>query len=65
MDERRRYANRTLNGPLEVDVDMPTPLPNRRTMGRWTLGDPLGAGGHGRVFLATNPSDKARWLLSS
>ena len=55
MEERSLYVTRTLGGPLEVDVDMPTPLPNRRIMGRWTMGDPLGAGGHGRVFLATNP----------
>ena len=55
MDERSEYVIRSLRGPLAVDVDMPTPLPNRRTMGRWTLGDPLGAGGCGRVFFATNP----------
>ncbi|KAL9026044.1 MAG: hypothetical protein Q9196_005233 [Gyalolechia fulgens] len=54
MRERSRYVISNLRGPLEVDFDMPTPLPNRRTMGRWTLGDALGAGGHGRVLLATN-----------
>ncbi|KAI4266656.1 MAG: hypothetical protein L6R35_006924 [Caloplaca aegaea] len=55
MGERSQYVTSTLGGPLEVDFDMPTPLPNRRTMGRWTLGDALGAGGHGRVFFGTNP----------
>ena len=55
MEERSQYVIDTLGGPSTVDVDMPTPLPNRRTMGRWTLGDALGAGGHGRVFLATHP----------
>jgi hypothetical protein len=55
MEERRRYVARALGGPLQVDFDMPTPLPNRRTIGKWTLGDALGAGGRGRVFLGTNP----------
>ena len=55
MKERSRHVTRVLGGPAQVDVDMPTPLPNRRTIGRWTLGDALGAGGHGRVFLGTNP----------
>ncbi|KAL8647821.1 MAG: hypothetical protein Q9210_005333 [Variospora velana] len=55
IGERSQYVTATLGGPLEVDFDMPTPLPNRRTMGRWTLGDALGAGGHGRVLLGTNP----------
>ncbi|KAL8942609.1 MAG: hypothetical protein Q9211_001328 [Gyalolechia sp. 1 TL-2023] len=55
IKRRTQYVTSTLGGPLEVDFDMPTPLPNRRTMGRWTLGDALGAGGHGRVLLGTNP----------
>ncbi|KAI0410750.1 kinase-like domain-containing protein [Xylaria grammica] len=55
IDDRARYVVGA-GGPLEVDIDMPTPLPNTRTMGKWTLGKPLGAGGHGRVFLATNTS---------
>ncbi|KAK3385780.1 kinase-like domain-containing protein [Podospora didyma] len=55
---RRRYVARALGGPpaASIDVEMPTPLPNKRTMGRWTLGDALGAGGHGRVFFASDPS---------
>ncbi|KAJ2981301.1 hypothetical protein NUW58_g6722 [Xylaria curta] len=55
IEERGRYVT-TLGGPAKVDVDMPTPLPNRTTIGTWTLGDPLGAGGQGRVFFATNSS---------
>ncbi|KAI0453499.1 kinase-like domain-containing protein [Xylaria acuta] len=55
MKKRSKYVTSTLGGPLEVDVDLPTPLPNRRMIGRWTLGEALGAGGHGRVFFATNP----------
>ncbi|KAI1420108.1 kinase-like domain-containing protein [Xylaria sp. FL1777] len=57
-EERRLYVARALGGPAaaDVDVEMPTPLPNKRTMGRWTLGDALGAGGHGRVFFASDQS---------
>jgi len=33
-----------------INIKMPTPLPNKRIMGKWTLGDTLGAGGYGRVF---------------
>jgi len=39
-----------------IEFEMPTPLRNKRTIGRWTLGDALGAGGHGRVFFASDPS---------
>ncbi|KAI3338906.1 kinase-like domain-containing protein [Ustulina deusta] len=56
---RRRYVVRALRGGQQaanIDVEMPTPLPNRRTMGKWTLGDALGAGGNGRVFFASDRS---------
>ena len=45
---------RALGGPVaaNIDIKMPTLLPNKRTIGRWTLGDALGAGGYGRVFFA-------------
>lgn len=57
VDKRRRHVARTLGGPLaNIDFEMPTPLPFKRTMGRWTLGDALGAGGQGRVFFASDPS---------
>ena len=57
-EARRRYMARALGGPAaaNIDVEMPTPLPNKRTMGRWTLGDALGAGGYGRVFFASDQS---------
>ncbi|KAI3316751.1 kinase-like protein [Xylariaceae sp. AK1471] len=42
--KRSEYVTGTLGGPLEVDVDMPTPLLNKRTIGKWTLGVALGAG---------------------
>jgi hypothetical protein len=54
-EARNRYVTRTIGGPAIVDIDMPTPLLNKRTMGEWTLGDALGAGGQGRVFFASNP----------
>lgn len=56
---RRRYVVRALHGENQAantDIEMPTPLPNQRTMGRWTLGDALGAGGNGRVFFASDRS---------
>lgn len=54
--ERRRYMSRALGGSQFAAIDMPTPLPNRRTMGKWTLGDALGTGGQGRVFFGSNRS---------
>ena len=56
--ERRQYVTRTLRRPMDADTEfeMPTPLRNKRTIGRWTLGDALGAGGHGRVFFASDQS---------
>lgn len=55
---RKAYVNRTLGGSStpNIDVEMPTPLPNRRTFGKWTLGDALGAGINGRVFFASDSS---------
>ena len=58
IDKRSQYVNQALGGPMQVDFDMPTPLPNRRTIGSWTLGHALGAGGHGRVVLGTNSLGK-------
>ena len=44
-EERRRYVTRALDGPRFAAIDMPTPRPSKRTMGKWTLGDALGVGG--------------------
>lgn len=56
VEDRRGYMTRILGGPLaNIDFEMPTPLPFKRTMGRWTLGDALGAGGQRRVFFASDP----------
>ncbi|KAI1309551.1 hypothetical protein F5Y03DRAFT_392842 [Xylaria venustula] len=52
MQNRSQYVTDHLGGPPEVDVEMPTPLANTRTIGRWTLGQALGAGTYGRVFCA-------------
>ncbi|KAI0965883.1 kinase-like domain-containing protein [Xylaria arbuscula] len=57
--ERRRYINRHFYSNQQganIDIEMPTPLPDRRTMGKWTLGGALGAGGTGRVFFASDRS---------
>lgn len=55
--KRKGYVAHILGGPLtNIDFEMPTPLPIKRTMGRWTLGDALGTGGLGRVFFASDPS---------
>jgi len=53
-EARRRYIARALSGPaaVNINVKMLTLLPNKRTIGRWTLGDALGTGGYRRVFFA-------------
>ncbi|KAF9729841.1 hypothetical protein PMIN01_11774 [Paraphaeosphaeria minitans] len=56
--ERKHYVDRIFGGvsPPYIDVEMPTPLLNKRMIGKWTLGDALGAGGQGRVFFASDSS---------
>lgn len=54
MQDRSDHVIKGLDGPEQVDIDMPTPLPNRRTIGSWTLGDALGRGGFGKVFFGSN-----------
>jgi hypothetical protein len=53
-EARRRYIARALGRPVaaNIDIKMLTPLPNKRIIGRWTLGDTLGVGGYRRVFFA-------------
>lgn len=57
-EARKRYMAGALGEPqaASIDFEMPTPLPNKRTVGRWTLGNALGAGGQGRVFFASDSS---------
>lgn len=43
-----------LSGPSTTPFDMPTLRQETRTMGQWTLSNPLGKGSDGRVFLASN-----------
>ena len=45
---------RALGGPaaINIDIEILTPLPNRRIIGRWTLGDALGVSSYKRVFFA-------------
>jgi len=52
--QRRAYIARRLNGPSMTPFDMPTPAPEIKTMGQWSLSNPLGKGSEGRVFLASN-----------
>lgn len=59
QEERRAYVGNhlessALGASLDVSFDMPTPLPDKRTIGQWTLAYPLGKGGQGRVFLGSN-----------
>ncbi|KFY92196.1 hypothetical protein V500_04257 [Pseudogymnoascus sp. VKM F-4518 (FW-2643)] len=51
---RDSYLTSVLKAPQLVDFEMPTPLLSIRTIGQWTLAKPLGRGGMGRVFLASN-----------
>ena len=55
-EARRRYIARALGGPAaaNINIEMPTLLPNKRIIGRWTLGDALGVGGYGRVFFTSD-----------
>ena len=57
VQQRHGYTT-GLGAPQFVPFEVPTPLVYTRTMGEWTLGDPLGRGGHGKVFLATNTKNK-------
>ncbi|KAM3065428.1 hypothetical protein ACMFMG_011451 [Clarireedia jacksonii] len=59
--DRRTYVEKALHAgqqTADVNVEMPTPLCSMRTMGKWTLGGVLGAGGNGRVFFASDRSGK-------
>ena len=55
---RDTYLTSVLNAPRRVDLEMPTPVLNTRTIGQWTLNEPLGRGGMGRVFLASNSKNE-------
>ena len=52
----RRYIAYALSGPAAVNINikMPTPLPNKRIISRWTLKDTLGVGGYGKIFFTLN-----------
>jgi len=47
-----------LGGPVaaNINVKILTLLFNKRTIGRWILGDILSAGSHGRVFFTLDQS---------
>lgn len=58
LEARTEYMDENLGGwsAGDINVEMPTPLPSRRTVGNWTLGGALGAGIRGRVFFASDSS---------
>lgn len=56
--ERDGYMTNARNGPQAINFEMPTPSPSVRTIGEWTLSKPLGRGGMGRVFLASNSKNQ-------
>lgn len=58
VQKRLNYLTRIAGAPNSVIFEVPTPLRNTRTIGQWTLGEPLGRGAHGRVFLATNTKNE-------
>ncbi|EQL33202.1 hypothetical protein, variant [Blastomyces dermatitidis ATCC 26199] len=57
IKQRKRYLTATLEAPSAI-FDMPTPHRNTRTIGQWTLNDPLGKGSAGRVFLASDSKNQ-------
>ncbi|KAI7911190.1 hypothetical protein M0657_011062 [Pyricularia oryzae] len=55
---RRRYLTTVLGVQAILDFEMPTPRHDVQMMGNWTLAQPLGRGGIGRVFLASNAKNE-------
>ena len=54
INQRRAYLQRFTGHQWCPLFETPTPVPNTRTIGPWTLANPLGKGARGRVFQATN-----------
>ena len=52
----RHYIARAFGGLVatNINIKMLTLLPNKRIIGRWTLGDTLNAGGYRKVFFTLN-----------
>ncbi|KAH8836626.1 hypothetical protein MCOR31_011493 [Pyricularia oryzae] len=55
---RRRYLTTFFGVQPILDFEMPTPRHDVQIMGNWTLAQPLGRGGIGRVFLASNAKNE-------
>ncbi|KAL8407616.1 hypothetical protein RB594_006442 [Gaeumannomyces avenae] len=55
--ERADYQTRTMNCLQLIDFEMPTPQVSTRIIGPWTLANPLGRGGMGRMCLASNTNN--------
>lgn len=58
VETRKDYIVNNLNAPASMTFDMPTPHFNTKTIGQWTLNNPLGKGSAGRVFLASNSKNQ-------
>jgi len=54
----RCYMAYALGRPAaaNINVKMLTPLPNKRTIGKWTLGDTLSASSYRKIFFTSNQS---------
>ncbi|KAI6447275.1 hypothetical protein MCOR17_010587, partial [Pyricularia oryzae] len=55
---RRRYLTTVLGVQAILDFEMPTPRHDVQMMGNWTLAQPLGRGGIGKVLLASNAKNE-------
>jgi serine/threonine protein kinase len=56
--ERKEYLAARLKALPSAFFNMLTPRRSTRTIGQWTLNDPLGKGSAGRVFLASNSKNQ-------
>ena len=50
----RCYIAHALGRPMAININIkiPTPLPNKRMIGRWILRDTLGVNSYKKVFFA-------------
>ncbi|KAI1737827.1 kinase-like domain-containing protein [Xylaria scruposa] len=55
---RENYLVAVLRASPFRTFDMPTPQRDNRTIGQWTLDKPIGKGGFGSVFLASNSKNE-------
>ena len=56
-EQRKQYVTK-FGTQSPILFDMPTPHKVTRTIGQWTLSDPLSKGSSGRVFLGSNSKNE-------